>query len=516
MLARQLSALVAHGVERATVVAGPGNADAVRNLLDRCLGGHPLEVTIAVQQRPAGPGHALQTGLAYVSEDETLLLVLADTWFDDLPPLDRDWIGVRPAPFARRWCAVGVRDGDVVDSFEDRVVPTGQSPVAVGLYHLTRVDTLREIAGEVVAEPDRGELELSEMLGPYVKEHQTHVADIASWRDCGDLDGVLSARRAQFFSRSFNRLSLDTRGVLHKAGDSEAFRDEAAFLRGLGPSRQAFFPRVFSIADDLTSYQMEYLDLPTMSEVYLYRPAPDGWWAQTLRRVLAELSAHFWTADGDVSYPDLERRCHAMYVDKLWKRWRMVRHAHPAFRAAELLINGEAVPGGEWCVEWLAAELTGLAAHCVPAFVHGDLNFSNILHSPGTGIFRLVDPRGEFGGQAHTGDLRYDLAKLRHSYAGLYDAIVHGLYRLRVDDTAEISFHLGPDRRREAVQLDDVLAEVVPDRYAIRAIECSLFMSMLPLHGDDPRRQLALFTRGIQLIAELRTEVGSNVTAVIA
>ena len=77
----------------------------------------------------------------------------------------------------------------------------------------------------------------------------------------------------------------------------------------------------------------------------------------------------------------------------------------------------------------------------VSYFIHGDLNFGNILYNKSKDQFRLIDARVDFGGNVEYGDIYYDLAKL---YAGLiinFNHIKKNQFQYtRTSDSAEISF----------------------------------------------------------------------------
>lgn len=57
------------------------------------------------------------------------------------------------------------------------------------------------------------------------------------------------------------------------------------------------------------------------------------------------------------------------------------------------------------------------------------MTFSNILLARGQGTFKVLDP-GTMFSNSPGGDVRYDLAKLRQSYAGGYDALREDLFSL--------------------------------------------------------------------------------------
>ena len=141
--------------------------------------------------------------------------------------------------------------------------------------------------------------------------------------------------------------------------------------------------------------------------------------------------------------------------------------------------------------------------------MHGDLCFNNILYDSGSGIIRLIDPRGSFGDENEGvfGDPRYDLAKLMHSACGHYDYIVNGIYHL---DANPNDFKLSFAERDNARWLEEAIYWVLDnqkvDKSLIEIMCALLFLSMVPLHSDDERRQLALFLNGVSLLEGALTQ----------
>ncbi|RYF05510.1 MAG: hypothetical protein EOO78_00960 [Oxalobacteraceae bacterium] len=125
------------------------------------------------------------------------------------------------------------------------------------------------------------------------------------------------------------------------------------------------------------------------------------------------------------------------------------------------------------------------------------------------GRVKMVDPRGTdaLGRPARFGDLRYDLGKLAHSVLGLYDFIVAGFYLLRVEGQA-LQFRVLSERCLAVQRLFAAtsFAGQRPAQWQCHPAMVLLFLSMLPLHADDPRRQQALMANGIRLYLEWKSD----------
>lgn len=136
-------------------------------------------------------------------------------------------------------------------------------------------------------------------------------------------------------------------------------------------------------------------------------------------------------------------------------------------------------------------------------FSHGDLCFSNILFSPETLEFKLIDPRGLDNSDGFRTPY-YDMAKLSHSLLGNYDFIVNNLCKIEFTDHMEASnkFNLNSDSNYDAI-FRTFLKSFQLDYKLVRVIESSLFLSMLPLHIDNTKKVYSLALRSVEIYNEV-------------
>ena len=167
-------------------------------------------------------------------------------------------------------------------------------------------------------------------------------------------------------------------------------------------------------------------------------------------------------------------------------------------------INGNLVPTLRSIVEECLGKIRKSDARI--GVLHGDLCLSNILFESRLGRIKVIDPRGLNTKSQFSlyGDLRYDLAKLTHSVVGLYDHILAGAYSLEREYRADLcSFELKiyDDERVESIQKVFIGREFLPGLKPLDVMPLTilLFISMLALHADEPRRQDALLANALRL-----------------
>ena len=115
----------------------------------------------------------------------------------------------------------------------------------------------------------------------------------------------------------------------------------------------------------------------------------------------------------------------------------------------------------------------------------------------------MIDPRGKWGNNI-SGDIKYDLAKIRHSIVGGFDTIINGLYSANYLEKNRIEYKIFNSENNKII--GDELDRNIGKNWKldeIKIIEGLLFISMLPLHKDNPERQLALFCVGIERLNEI-------------
>lgn len=135
---------------------------------------------------------------------------------------------------------------------------------------------------------------------------------------------------------------------------------------------------------------------------------------------------------------------------------------------------------------------------------HGDPCFSNILYDQQRYVLKFIDPKG-----ANTeADLWvhpfYDLCKISHSVLGDYDFINNGLFELILDDSNNITLKIESESHGEHKKMFlQRLAEQGYDWRIVRLAEASLFLSMLPLHMDYPKKVIAFMLTAHQILNEV-------------
>lgn len=308
-------------------------------------------------------------------------------------------------------------------------------------------------------------------------------------------------------SRHFNAIRIDRHVFSKTSTDRDKMAREYAFF-GLAPERmKPFLITSFDFFDDgaRAGYSTERLAVPDAALQLIHRAFDEGSFGALVETFFAFLAAR--------PVKPMEREgvravARDAILGKMHQRLDLLLTTAPGRRLDALLV--EAGPyGGIASMRERAAALIEAAIARDPsdalAFGHGDPCLSNILFDRRTRLFRLIDPRGARNEAEAWMHPLYDLAKFSHSVLGGYDFVNNDLFECSLD--AELKFVLrlhddGPPASFRAI-LERHLAETGLDLGIVRAYELSLFMSMMPLHIDHPRKLAGFAMLAARIIREL-------------
>ena len=378
----------------------------------------------------------------------------------------------------------------------------GDRHTDIGLYYLPS-------AAEVYRILERPSPHASTVGGFLFQQYggRVELQPVASWIDLGHLDSSSKIRTQVLGTRECNQLEIDEmRGLITKRGrNKDKLLQEINYYHRLPHELSVYFPRLLeSRLGQEVSYTIEYYGYKTLSEYLVFYEVPSTVWRQVLVKILA---IHKAFSARSLAEADPEQ-AFDFYWNKTEQRLRersRLKAVLPLLQADEIEINGTLYPGWAASRATIAGLLRQVAATCSTSVIHGDLCCSNILYDPRTSLVKFIDPRGAFFEEGCTGDPRYDLAKLLHSFHGGYDFILHEMYELTcvADRRYELTL-LRSDSAREAERLllrllADSVGYPLQDLFVLEAL---LFLTMLPFHCDDGKRQAALYLRGLMLLQE--------------
>ncbi len=457
------------------------------------------------------PGNSFIKGLESVDSGR-LLVTLGDTLIYDKLNLKycNDSILVS-GDFKReesyRW-ALAHEEGGFLKNIFDKVkvidpkINGKNLSLIIGVYFFTDTLLLKKIARKI---SEKNNIEISEILDKYNDRKPIKLIDYKHWFDFGHLDKYYPSAKKfiQYQSRYFNFLEYDDvlNIITKKSKDKTKFNNEIKWYLSLPQDLQVLAPRVIDFAvGDKPFLTLEYYGYPTLSELYVFGDLHDFVWQNIIERVMIIMKL-FHRKKGYVSQDEY----FDIYWGKLESRIIGLVEMNPKFkeifRYETVIINKKEYINFDGLKEKIISRIKGLYSKDDNCLIHGDFCFSNILYDTKNGIVRIIDPRGVWGNSCF-GDIKYDVAKLRHSITGQYDFITNNLFNARLEGNS-IDYQIFDQEKHLFLSkyFDSKIGKYW-DPEQIKFIEGLLFLSMLPIHNDYFERQLVMYSIGMQRLNE--------------
>mgnify|MGYP000918997027 CR=1 FL=1 len=366
-----------------------------------------------------------------------------------------------------------------------------------------------------------GESRLRELLEPIAARDTPRVRraaerSLASVGGAGDLtdlsryDRFVEFLSSNFDVRHFNAVEHDALSVVKRSQDVAKIKREYTFLSLVDGPVLPFFLKPFAYTEEVqsgvatASYRLERLNVPDMAIQWVH----GAFSLPEFHSFLDRLETYFRVRPmKPASAGEVAQAAQSLYAGKVEQRLERLRTL-PEYALLEQMLARAASPTSlaDLAQRWqqLAQRIGPLDRSAALAFTHGDPCFSNILYDRRVQQMKFIDPRGADTPEDLFGHPYYDAAKLSHSVLGAYDFINHNLFELELDAGLRISLTLAaPDLREHQKAFATRMAELGFDYRVMRLYEASLFLSMLPLHVDVPKKVVAFALTAGGILDEL-------------
>lgn len=411
-----------------------------------------------------------------------------------------------------RWAYFTKDDNNliIIQEKTKKVTTNQRKDILIGFFNITSVERFYSI----ISKKEKGEKDsLYQSLEEYNSYNRLQCVLEDNWDDFGHLDNFLKAQKI-VETRFFNEISIDKdKNILtKKSEEKEKLINEIKWFLTLPNKLQWITPRIYSYSLEWEQPKilMEYYSYPTLHHLYLYGNHNIDKWKKIFKKLFYvhnEMKGYSLK----INREDIKMALNNIYINKTIERLEKVRQDSNFSRyfEEEFYINNIKIKSLNKLKELIIELVEKLEINKKEELniIHGDYFFANILYDPTADIIKLIDPRGDFGGYGIYGDPNYDLAKLAHSIDGKYDFIIEDLFELEELDKGfnyKIIYSKKYDEIKELFYSNfDKEA-----RLTIKFIQTLLFLSMIPLHKDKPKRQKVMLGVGVRILNEVIEEIG--------
>ena len=434
----------------------------------------------------SGPGLSLLNCRNHLNEP--FIFLPCDCIFSDklenLP--NENWIGVSKVMVneSDQYCNVGIKNKRVVD-IRDKIKSSKDYYAFTGLLFVKDYKEFwNGLKKNVMIKKERqvsnGLVELMKGSGLYTKK--------IKWNDIGDLKKYIEIQK-RFDSKSIAKTNEFIYFINNKV--IKFFSDEKIVEKRVKKAKvkPKIFPNVERCGKNFYWYQL-------WNGRQLYSCVTPT----LFKKLLNWLDEKVWT-NVNLDSTTTRNLCKDFYYKKTMSRISLFQKENPNFKFPKI-INGKSVPSLKKLLEQIpwSRLFTG-----IPSFIHGDLQFQNILYSRKLGEFLLIDWRQDFAGNIEVGDLYYDLAKLYGGIIMNYDYIMKDLYNFHQDgNNVTVSLIKWKNDDNYQKILDDYIKQKNLDFEKIRLLVGLIYINMAALHHSP--FNFALISLGSSIISDVLNE----------
>ena len=454
------------------------------------------------------PGNSILTAIEKIDEQQ-LLIILGDTLVEnDLSNLiqkNNNFVLIsnnfkNPA----NWCIVTLKDKKLNLIFDKKkdLEKNNEQYALVGVYCFSDLSSLKQACTSF---NDQERIEISSLIKKYKEQKVISTEMCKQWYDAGHVENYFTSKQMLLKARYFNALRFDKSSeiVTKTSENTQKLNDEIEWYKQIPNDLSKLIPKIIDFNQSKKPFlKLEYIKHPTLAELWLYSDFSSKLWLEILENLFKILN-QFRKYPKLVSIDDYN----LIYKTKTKERINELISSNEYFKQIlnedVLFVNGKKYHNWPIIEKQIELKIRDLYHEQDNCLIHGDLCFSNIFCNFKDKNFKLIDPRGKWGNDMN-GDLKYDVAKLRHSIVGGFDAITNGLYFASLNQNNQITTKIFKPKNHQDICMHlDNLIKSKWNLNEIKLIEGLLFISMLPLHRDHFERQLAFYSIGIQRLNEV-------------
>ncbi len=324
--------------------------------------------------------------------------------------------------------------------------------------------------------------------------------------DLSSFDEFIRYMTNGFDARFFNVLEGDEYTVTKRSANKEKIKSEYEFYYFLPREMQHWFvqPYAYTETEDAASYTMERMHMTDLAIQYVHGAVSLEDFDQILQQLFYFLKNRHTKR---ITKEEYQEQSEKLYLSKVRQRFEDLKKS-PYYENMEAMVKaGTDYADMEAVYEHyqeLYRKIHGrYRFEPLSTVSHGDLCFSNLLYQKHANILRMIDPRGAKQKEDVWMNPWYDLAKLSHSVCGRYDFLNSGLYQISVGKDMKLELRIDFQNQAYIDLFRKYLEENRFSYLIVRLYEASLFLSMLPLHLDNPQKVFGFLLNGIEILKEV-------------
>ena len=327
--------------------------------------------------------------------------------------------------------------------------------------------------------------------------------------DIGVIGNFIQCITGNFDSRYFNSLKGNEYTLVKSSSNKRKIKAEYSFYHILPEDMKFWFVMPFNYqeTEESASYTMERLHMTDLAIKWVHGSMDEAEFEELMDKYFFFFKSRHTKRCSLKEYENISNK---LYVDKVNDRIADLKRL-PEYRKIKMLLEATEGASIDFLVEKYF-KLKGIieSKEVYPhelAIGHGDPCFANALYNKSTKTLKFIDPKGALTEEELWTNPYYDIAKLSHSVCGRYDFFNNALFDIKIDNTFSYNLEIPFDNSRYIDIFKKKVEENGFDYWSVRIYEASLFLSMLPLHIDNPHKVFGFILNVKNILKEIEENV---------
>lgn len=339
-----------------------------------------------------------------------------------------------------------------------------------------------------------------------IARNMTESFEIEGVVDIGETTNFIRCITGNFDSRYFNSLKEDTYTVTKQSTNKRKIRAEYMFYQLIPEDMRHWFvqPYDYQEGELSSSYRMERLYMTDLAIKWVHGSMDVPEFSNLMNRYFYFFSCRH---ERPCSQDSFVKQRDVLYVDKVKNRIAELKNL-PQYQGIGRMLSASGEDLDSYVARYLSLKSKlEKNTRCTQVIGHGDPCFANALYNKSTQTLKFIDPKGALEEKELWTDPYYDVAKLSHSVCGRYDFFNNALYEISLSEDLSYSLSIPFDNRKFIEVFKEIVTVNGFDYRLVRLYEASLFLSMLPLHIDNPHKVFGFILNARDILKELEQNV---------
>lgn len=327
--------------------------------------------------------------------------------------------------------------------------------------------------------------------------------------DISIISNFIQCIAGNFDSRYFNSLKGNEYTLVKSSTNKNKIKAEYNFYHLLPEDMKYWFVMPFHYEEnkESASYMMERLHMTDLAIKWVHGSMDETEFEELMDKYFFFFKSRHCKK---CSHEEYTKIGHQLYVEKVNERIAEFKRLSE-YKKIESLLSCVSECNIDYLVEkyLLLKEKIEKRVTYKPEIVigHGDPCFANAMYNKSTKTLKFIDPKGALTREQLWTNPYYDVAKLSHSVCGKYDFFNNALFDIKIDINFDYNLEILFDNSKYVEIFKRVVEKNGFDYMSVRIYEVSLFLSMLPLHIDNPHKVFGFILNIRSMLKEIEENV---------